>query len=113
MPNNGDTLRRVKCIAPPQDSVDMSIILNIAQAYTTTPGTHTPPKTTHAPTALAYLAEDSVEFSRAARSLNESMESSSMRLAQINAVRAEIANGTYETPERLEATASRLLDVII
>ena len=91
----------------------MSIILNIAQTYSTTPGILTPPKTSHAPAAQTYLAEDSVEFSLAARSLSEAVESSSMRLAQIRAVRAEIENGTYETPERLEATARRLLDVII
>ena len=90
----------------------MSIILNITQGYSTTPGIPTPPQTTRAPSAQNYLAEDSVEFSLAARSLSEAVEFSSMRLAQIHAVREEIASGTYETPERLEATARRLLDVI-
>lgn len=90
----------------------MSIIINIAQAYPTTPGIPTPPQTTHAPSAQTYRMEDSVEFSLAARSLNEAVESSSMRLAQIRAVRAEIESDSYETPHRLETTASRLLDVI-
>lgn len=90
----------------------MSIILNIAQSYPTTPGIPAPPQTTHAPSARAYLAEDSVEFSLVARSLSEAVESSSMRLAQIRALRAEIESGTYETPHRLETTVRRLLDVI-
>lgn len=90
----------------------MSVILNIAQAHSTTPGIPSPLKTSHAPSAQTYRMEDSVDFSLAARSLSEAMESSSMRQAQIHAVRAEIANGTYESPERLAATARRLLDVI-
>lgn len=37
---------------------------------------------------------------------------SPFRLARLHAIRGEIENGTFETPERLRATADRLLDVI-
>jgi len=37
---------------------------------------------------------------------------SSLRTARLNAIRAEIKNGTYETPARITATVDRLLDVL-
>jgi len=55
---------------------------------------------------------DSVEISPRARALARASEASSLRLARTRAIRAEIANGTYETPERIEGTVNHLLDVI-
>ncbi len=39
-------------------------------------------------------------------------EQSSMSLARARALRTEIAEGTFETQERLAGTVDRLLDVI-
>ncbi len=44
--------------------------------------------------------------------LRQITEQSSLRQARVRAVRAEIGNGTYETPERINGTVDRLLDVI-
>lgn len=87
----------------------MSVILNISQAYSSPPAA--PTMAPHASPALSPF-EDSVEFSGAAQALADAVGSSSLRLAQIRAIRAEIASGTYETPERIEGTVRRLLDVI-
>lgn len=40
------------------------------------------------------------------------LEPSSFRLAMVNAIRARIADGTYETPECINGTVDRLLDVL-
>lgn len=52
---------------------------------------------------------DPVEFSRMGRILADAMETSSLRLAKIQALRSEIAEGTFETPERIEGTVDRLI----
>ena len=91
----------------------MSVILNITKAYSTTPAALTPQQSIRSTSTQPYHSEDSADFSQAARSLSEALESSSMRLAQIRAVRTEIENGTYETPERIEATARRLIDIFV
>ena len=38
---------------------------------------------------------------------------STMRLAQINAIRSEIQDGMYETPERIRGTVDRLLNSLV
>ena len=55
---------------------------------------------------------DRVEISAAAARANEVFEPSSFRLARANAIRAEIENGTFETPERLRGTVDRLLALL-
>jgi negative regulator of flagellin synthesis FlgM len=55
---------------------------------------------------------DSVEISRLGRTMSRIMNDSSLRLARINALRAQIADGTFETPERINGTVDRLLDVV-
>lgn len=57
-------------------------------------------------------ATDSVEISRLGRTMSRIMNDSSLRLARINALRAQIADGTFETPERINGTVDRLLDVL-
>lgn len=58
------------------------------------------------------IAEDVVEFSEISRSLAAEVSSSSFRRARIEALRQQIAEGTYETPERLRGTVNRLLQAI-
>lgn len=89
----------------------MSVILNITQAYSSSAGA-APMASTQGTSAISSTLEDSVEISGAARALTEAVEASSLRIAQIRAIRAEIADGTYETHERIEGTVRRLLDVI-
>ena len=56
-------------------------------------------------------AIDTVEISLTARALASAAEKSSLRMARTRAIRGEIEKGTYETPERIEGTAARLLDL--
>ena len=56
--------------------------------------------------------EDSVEFSAFGRSLGRAVEESSFRIARVRAISAAIADGTYETQERIDGTVRRLLDVL-
>ena len=62
--------------------------------------------------AESSSATDSVEISRLGRTMSRIMNDSSLRLARINALRAQIADGTFETPERINGTVDRLLDVV-
>lgn len=53
---------------------------------------------------------DPVEFSRMGRLLaSETGDTSSLRLAKIQALRSQIADGTFETQERLMGTVDRLI----
>ena len=53
---------------------------------------------------------DPVEFSRTGRMLAErATDTSSLRLAKIQALRAQIADGTFETQARLMGTVDRLI----
>jgi len=60
----------------------------------------------------ASYRTDSVEISRLGRTMSRITTDSSMRFARINAIRAQIAEGTFETPERISGTVDRLLDVV-
>ena len=53
-----------------------------------------------------------VQRARADSALADPILDSSFCLARTRAIRAEILNNTYETPERIDTTVERLLDVI-
>ena len=58
---------------------------------------------------------DELQISAAAEAAIQSAESTSaesMRTDLVRRVRSEIAQGTYETPEKLDAALDRLLDEI-
>ena len=55
---------------------------------------------------------DPVEFSRMGRMLAGASDTSSLRLAKIQSLRAEIADGTFETNERIAGTVDRLIQVL-
>lgn len=55
---------------------------------------------------------DEVQISDAARVAEQAQGASDIRHQRVAAIRAEIAAGTYETPERLEGALERLLDEI-
>lgn len=55
---------------------------------------------------------DPVEFSRMGRMMAGAADTSSLRLAKIQALRAEIADGTFETQERIEGTVEQLFKVL-
>ena len=91
----------------------MSAIANIMNNYTvvsTGPAGLAHPHS--APLSDQTAEGDRLELSGRARSLSGTVTPSSYDLARLHAVRAEIAGGTYETPERIAGTVERLLDVI-
>ena len=55
---------------------------------------------------------DEVEISPAGQILNEAAASSDLRTERLAQIKAAIDNGTYETIEKLEAAAERLLEEI-
>jgi len=59
----------------------------------------------------AQQIRDELDISEAAR-LAEQAQDSDIRWDRVEAIRAEIARGTYETPEKLEIAIERLLDEI-
>jgi len=55
---------------------------------------------------------DELDLSDAAEMVQRAKEAPDVRQDRINAIRAEIEAGTYETEEKLEIALSRLLDEI-
>lgn len=53
---------------------------------------------------------DEVSISSAARLLEQARIDPNVRAERLAEIRTAIANGTYETPEKLEAAVARLLD---
>jgi negative regulator of flagellin synthesis FlgM len=57
-------------------------------------------------------AADRVEISAAAQEALKATETGDVRQDLVNNIRSQIANGTYETPEKLDVAMERLLDQI-
>jgi hypothetical protein len=55
---------------------------------------------------------DPVEFSRMGRMLAGAADTSSLRQAKIQALRAEIAAGTFESQERIDGTVDQLIKAL-
>jgi anti-sigma28 factor (negative regulator of flagellin synthesis) len=55
---------------------------------------------------------DSVELTSFAKALLEATGGSSLRAAKVNAIRSEIQEGIFDTPERVQGTVARLIDVL-
>ena len=60
--------------------------------------------------AQASAVHDTVEISTIARLAAQVNELPAVRAEVVNRVRAEIAAGTYETPEKIDITIDRLMD---
>ena len=81
-------------------------------------GTHpTPPVARSAPAAHElrtpaehHAPQDAVELSDVGTMMARLRELPEIRQEKVARIRAEIEAGTYETPERLEATIDRLLE---
>jgi negative regulator of flagellin synthesis FlgM len=56
--------------------------------------------------------QDEVQISDAARLVEQAQQAPDIRQDRVQAIRAQIAAGTYETPEKLDIAVSRLLDEI-
>lgn len=56
--------------------------------------------------------QDEVEISSAGKMLDKLAQSSAVRAERLAQIQAAIADGTYETPQKLEAALERLLDEI-
>jgi negative regulator of flagellin synthesis FlgM len=73
--------------------------------HMTTRSTGTQPKTPGGPV-------DRVDISPAAQAASRAAESGKIRHDLVNLIRGQIANGTYDTPEKMDIALERLLDEI-
>ena len=87
----------------------MSEIANIANVFSPSV---VPSSRTVRPVETLPTRRDTAEFSRMGETLARAMMESTLRIARTRAIQAEITNGTFETPARLNGTVDRLLDVI-
>jgi negative regulator of flagellin synthesis FlgM len=55
---------------------------------------------------------DELQISDAARLVEQAQQAPDIRQDRVSAIRAQIANGSYETPDKLDMAVSRLLDEI-
>lgn len=65
-----------------------------------------------APAAAPEQIRDELQISAAARLAEQTYEAADIRWDRVEAIRAELARGTYETAEKLEIALDRLLDEI-
>lgn len=63
-----------------------------------------------APSVQAQTNEDVIEISTAGRLATRVAELPEVRSELVARIKAEIDNGTYETPERIEITVNRLAE---
>ncbi len=91
----------------------MSEITNIGSLYALPPLSRESSASTIYRPQTSTPTVDTVEFSRRGTDLAKAMEESSMRIARTRAIREQIQNGTFETPERINGTVDRLLDIIV
>jgi len=70
---------------------------------------HFAPRTGGAQQAPSAGPADRVDISPAAQAASAA-EASPIRLALVNSIRRQIAEGSYDTPEKMEMALSRLLD---
>ena len=91
------------------DSEIINITSYVFSAYRGVDGVRSKVPATNLPDAPS---RDVVEFSEFGRSLARELPPSSFRRARVEAIRLQIAAGTYETPERISGTVDRLLDVV-
>jgi negative regulator of flagellin synthesis FlgM len=61
---------------------------------------------------VAARSADRVDISPAAQAAVQATESDDIRGALVSQIRAQLAAGTYETPEKLDKAVQRLLDTI-
>jgi negative regulator of flagellin synthesis FlgM len=62
--------------------------------------------------AASPAVGDEVQISDAAKLIEQMQQIPDIRQDRVASIRAQIAQGAYETPERLDAAVSRLLDEI-
>ncbi len=67
---------------------------------------------TPASDASSSPISDEVQISDAARMIEQAQQLPDVRQDRVAAIRAQIAQGTYETPDKLDVAVSRLLDEI-
>ena len=73
---------------------------------------HGPLRDQSAQGAQSARSTDRVEISSAAQAAAEAAESGEVRQSLVDGIRSQIAAGTYETPQKLDAALDRLLDQI-
>ena len=75
-----------------------------------------PPHSSHgaksAPTSNGTPITDEVEISEAGRLVDQARAVPEIRQDRVDAIRVQLAEGTYETPEKLDVAVERLLDEI-
>lgn len=59
--------------------------------------------------SVGLRAEDTLEISELAQALSNLESETDIRIDKVLAIREEIANGTYETDEKIDITIERLL----
>ncbi len=64
------------------------------------------------PSADSAPIRDEVDISDAARLIEQTQAMPEIRQDRVDAIRAQIAEGTYETQEKLDIAVERLLDEI-
>ncbi len=63
-----------------------------------------------APSPTGMSVSDQLDLSPAAQFVDQAHDLPAIRQDRVNQIRSQIANGTYDTPDKLDAALSRMLD---
>ena len=88
----------------------MSDVSPVTRPRATTPGAPARQTRPAGGPAAAPRSADRAEFSKAAQLLSKLAELPDVRQDLIDRVRAEIAAGTYETPEKIDQAIEKLVE---
>jgi negative regulator of flagellin synthesis FlgM len=73
---------------------------------------HSPHRAKPAASPEETVIKDELNISDAARFIEQARGAPEVRQERVDSIRVQIANGTYETPEKLDIAVDRLLDEI-
>ena len=73
---------------------------------------HSPHRAKPAARPEETAIKDELNISDAARFIEQARGAPEIRQERVDSIRVQIANGTYETPEKLDIAVDRLLDEI-
>ena len=90
------------------DHMDVNGISGVARAQTL--GGVAPAQDIETPATNALSPQDEVQISSAAQAMDELSRTADVRMERIAQIKQDIADGVYETEERMNAALDRFLD---
>ncbi|MDB5391839.1 MAG: Anti-sigma-28 factor FlgM family protein [Planctomycetaceae bacterium] len=97
-----------RCTGTENDHMDVNGISGVGRAQPL--GGVRPAQDIETPATSALAPQDEVQISSAAQAMDELSQTANVRMERIQQIQQEIAEGVYDTDEKLDAALDRFLD---